>query len=609
MQYQKTFCNYLFLLLLILLQMLLSTSKGFCQTKLTIPNGFMNLSANSRAIEKDFKFTLDSGTNGATQNFTLDKTGVILHLVPAPKIKDSTTKLRIFSNDGKKIQTYDFIDGTVFALVDPQFTYSVFQEIVPDCSVINKALNLDPASTICPSLEMYKLYENIMISEDTSFKITLRVPSEFYSIPLSIPQNTQQLSSDDFSNIKASVAELGNSSISLNRSSVNIASLLNLGTLCFASKRKSAPKTEPVNCNFVNNNTGSIISYKNSFLNKDLLNQFNLVFSFVPGKFNALSHSYLFGYQEDVKSDNPPVEINASSPQKYFFENNTSDISINLGQISYVAKKNKKGTYVISTPITIDKVLNDSAVIIPLNKLDPLINLTFNNMTFEAVLSNISIASSETPASTYNISIGNNVVIQNLIELDDAANRLQTSSEEGLFVSSYLPEKLSNLTLNREYTFVEQFRAPSVDSETGKAIEVVNNKSRADLTFTKKISNIDLVGQANLYTALIERPTILLNNKSFTQQGSVSGFIAPPDLRPVIESGYRSTIEFNMTLNLANSETLKILYADLKTKDETPLTNFFSFSYLPFGIYDGVLKFDSDRIKFFQNAGIVKTED
>ena len=89
-------------------------------------------------------------------------------------------------------------------------------------------------------------------------------------------------------------------------------------------------------------------------------------------------------------------------------------------------------------------------------------------------------------------------------------------------------------------------------------------------------------------------------------QGNLSGFLLPPDFRPVIEDGYRAGITFTMTINLLNDETLKIIYTDLKTKDETPLTNFFSFSFLPFGEYDVDLGFDSDRVKLFQNEGVIK---
>jgi hypothetical protein len=104
----------------------------------------------------------------------------------------------------------------------------------------------------------------------------------------------------------------------------------------------------------------------------------------------------------------------------------------------------------------------------------------------------------------------------------------------------------------------------------------------------------------------VEKTTTLLNNALFNMQGSVSGFLLPPDFRPVLEGGYRAGVEFMMTINLTNNETLKIIYADLKTRDETPLTNFFNFSYLPLGIYDVKLGFDSDRTKLFQEGGVLK---
>ena len=49
-----------------------------------------------------------------------------------------------------------------------------------------------------------------------------------------------------------------------------------------------------------------------------------------------------------------------------------------------------------------------------------------------------------------------------------------------------------------------------------------------------------------------------------------------------------------------------MLHSDLKTKEETPLTNFFEFSFLPEGTYAVNLIFNGEREKLFQKAGIMK---
>ena len=111
---------------------------SYGQLELTTPTEFQSLSVNARALEKDFEFTADELSSKNVQNLSLDKTGVILHLVPSPKIKNDKTKLIVISTDGKEENLFTFKDGTLFALVDPEKTYSVIQEITPDCSLLVK---------------------------------------------------------------------------------------------------------------------------------------------------------------------------------------------------------------------------------------------------------------------------------------------------------------------------------------------------------------------------------------------------------------------------------------------------------------------------------------
>ena len=598
-------------ILFVLLVLFVFCKSSYCQTELTLPKEFQNLSVNSRALNKQFQFTLDSSTTGTSQNFVLDKTGFILHMVPSTKIKNENAKIKIFSSDGAEVQTYPFLDGTTFALVDPQKTYSIYEEIIPSCDDLIMVFGSDRASAVCPDTELFKLYENIMLDKDTSFKIGLKVPQEFYSTVLSLPEETKFFMPGDFSNINISLANAAISSVGVERSPINIASLLTLGRLCFVSKKKISGIPELTNCSLVNSNVSAVITFKNSFIDKDIsMITPNLLFSFISGRFNAFSHSYVFEFAEDIKSKNKIFEITGSSLDKYFFENNSSNFSLNLGQIPTVLKKNRKNIFTLTSPIELNKTLNDVSFSLPVNNTGAIFSLALNDMSFDVFLNNISLDASDDLLNVYNLSAGNNIVIKNLLEPDVpevVKQKLQTSAPDTLVISSYLPDKFSNLTLSRDYTFAEQNIAPSVDDK-GKPIQIINNKSRADIILSKDFSNIDLSNQTRPFELTVGKTSTLLNNKSFTMQGNLTGFLTPPDFRPVLENGYRANIEFTMSINLANTEVLKIIYIDLKTKDETPLTNFFSFSFLPFGKYDVNLEFDADRTKLFQSAGLVKSD-
>ena len=715
----------LFFIFFLLSAIFVLCEHSYCQTELTLPTEFQNLSTNARVLGKKFTFTLDSDTNGTSQSFVLDKTGFILHLVPSPKITNGGTKIRIFLSDGTEIQTYNFIDDTVFALVDSEKSYSIYEEIIPKCDDFVKAFEFDQSSVICPDSELLKLNENIMIDKDTSFRISLRKPEEFYSAVLTLPENTQLVK--NFTNINVSLGDIGDSEPGFKRAPVNIASLLAVGKLCIVSKKKTSSITELSSCSLVNKNVNSIITFKNSltatpskaiitlsgipagtnalvvevtfdnavlklggtsadngeivfsdadsirissdinlpstvkltvdltgvavgtspFLVKNILDMLgssgvaipgvmaavdissisvapsststysmdkdismgvlNVVFSLIPGRFNTLLHNYVFEFAEDIVSTDSPVEINSISPEKYFFKNNKSGFNINLGQISTVAKKNRKNIFSLTNPIELNRTLNNASFAVPLNNLDASLTLSLNKTNLNIFLNNVSLMGNENPLNAFNLSTNNNIVIKNLLDSPQKKDkqRFQITPSSSLIISSYLSDKLSNLTISRNYTFVEQIVAPSVDDK-GKPIEVVNNKSKADLILLKNLSAIDLSRQISSFLLPIEKTTTLLNNASFTMQGNVSGFLLPPDFRPVLEDGYRAGVEFTMTINLTNNETLKIIYADLKTKDETPLTNFFNFSYLPLGIYDVDLKFDSDRMKLFQKGGVLK---
>ena len=55
-----------------------------------------------------------------------------------------------------------------------------------------------------------------------------------------------------------------------------------------------------------------------------------------------------------------------------------------------------------------------------------------------------------------------------------------------------------------------------------------------------------------------------------------------------------------------NQNTINLDYKDIKTKDETTLTNFFKFLFVPEGEYKTTIKFDSNREDLFIMAGLIK---
>ena len=586
---------------------------AYCQTQETLPTEFQNLSINAKALEKNLELTVDKDTGQTAQSFVLDKTGVILHLKPTPHIKDNSIKINLISEEGKEVKLFNFIDGTVFALVSPEKTYSIVQEIIPSCDALAKQFNLDKSMIICPDTESFKIYEKIMINTDTSFKISLRTPSEFYSATLVIPENTDEVDSS-FKSVKIINPENDTETVTeeTSNTSINAASLLTLGELCFSSSVKSSKNNKISECSFKNKNTQSIIAFKKDFKDKIILTPQNtnttLIFSYLPNLFPRLRHDYLFSFKEDFNTQNPSTEINRKSPKKLFLESFTSKINLNLGQISALKTKIKKNIFSLTSTIELNKTLSLFSFNLPVNNLEPIIN-PFTDLNIDSVLTNLTINGKQINSTDlFNISIFNNVIVKNLAEpetKESSMTRLQIPIEENIRVSTYLPSNNYDITASSTYTSVEQKIAPSVD-EKGNSTEVVNNKSKSELVLSKIFNNINLSDPALPVTLNTEKASKLLGNKLFKNQFSLSGFLIPPDFRPILEDGYRANIDFSMTINIEDENILNLFYTDLKTKEETPLTNFFEFSFLPEGTYAVNLIFNGEREKLFQKAGIMK---
>ena len=584
--------------LLFCLLFLYSILPAQAQTQQPIPQEFLNLSINQRALEKTIDLTVDKDTSPVTQNISLDKTGYILHLQTSPKIKNNTTKIRVFSTNGEEIITYKFIDGTIFGLVEPDKTYAIIQEIQPDCNSLITTFALDPLTTACPDKEAFKLFDNIMLTGDTSYMFMLRTPSEFYTIQLMLPDRTQEQEDSNFKNIEI------NNTIETKDPFTNIANLLNQGNICLLGSTKSKTKFTASKCTFESKNVQSILIFHNNFKEKTLNSgTVSLIFSFLPNIFSNFNHEVLFEIGESVKSQNVEPEITNSSPKKLFLENYSSNFSFNLGRISTAKTRIKKNTFKLNNDFKLDKQLNRTVIKIPFPEAEAIIN-PFTDKTIDSILTNLSINSKEKNSpNLFNISIDNNITLKNSQELEA---KLQSLPENGfLNISSYLPAGIYDLTLNRQFSFIEENIAPTVD-EKGKPKDIINNKSKLNLILEKAFNDIDLNNPGSPLTLEIDNPSQLLENKSFTNQLELSGFLIPPDFRPVVEEGYRATIELFMSIKLSDKDSVNIAYSDLKTNDEVPFTNFFKFSFLPLGIYQANIKYDADRQKTFEMAGIVK---
>ena len=597
-----------FIFLLLALNFFLSTSKVYSQAKLEIPSQFSNASTNSKALSKTIDFELSKDTNGSSQNFILDKTGVFLHLVPSPKIKEnSTSNLKVFSEDGEEVKLYKFIDGTFFSLVDPEKSYSIVQELKIDCKSLTGLLSLDETKTICPTKELFKLYEGIKISSDTSFKINLTTPSEFYLLKATSPQDISLVEKDKFTLFNIATED----KIEEDSGLVNISNLLLDGEVCIVGYKPAGKNSKPSKCTFTSKNTNSVLSFKDSFIDKPISGKsFDIVFSYPPRKFNLFSYGFLFNLDEEIKSSNAPIEI--TDPNKgFFFENNTSSLSLNLGDVSKKIKKVKKNLFNLEDGFQINKDLNRFVFSVPTDNLNPIITFEGKN-TFNAVLDKLSfVGKNISQTSTFNATTKNNIIIKDLVDEPDNKKSTQTKAQissnlSPLFATIFLPEEIFNSTFSRTYTYVEKSIGPSVD-EKGKAIEVINNKSLAELTISKDYPSLD----TKLKTLFLsfKRPSLLLSDKSFATAGSLTGFLVAPDLRPVLEDNYRETINFSTQIKL-EEEIINASYSDLQTKDETKLTDFFNFLYMPFGKYKVTIKFDKDRDKLFGTYGlIVKPKD
>lgn len=612
-QATRTYFVYRITYLVPFIVFLFTINPAFTQTQLPLPQEFQNISINAKALETTFDLNIDKNSSSTSQNFNLDNVGVILHLKPSPKIKDENIKIKIISNEGEEINVFNFIDNTLFALLDPQKSYSIIQEIKPDCINLADTFSIFKETALCPDVYQFKLKDNIAFPIDTSIKLRLKNPSEFYKLSFTLDENTNFFNNEDFKFIEVKTSE-ETPQITSNEST-NIRNLLKLGKLCIVSSSKNAKSKIKINsCGF---GTGieSIIVFENDFKEKLTASQNqSFIFPFLGKIFANLRHDLIFELSEVQEKENNPTEINDKSEKQHFLESSITNFDLKAQTIDPSSTRIKKNIFNLNNPLELNKELKKVLIKLPLEELEAIINL-FEKDNAQAVLSSLDIIANEKNSNyLFKTVIKNNIVVKNLLDPQDD-NRAETTRKlqqniinPEVQILTYLPSSESNITLNKNYIFVEQTTAPSGD-EKGKPIEIVNNKSKLDLIFLKRFENLNLTNQENSLTLNTEKSSKILENKNFSNPLSLSGFLVPPDQRPVLEDNYRATLELSMTINLTSNESVDIIYLDLMTKDETPLVNFFSFSFLPQGLYKAKVSFDGDREKLFKSAGVIKTQN
>ncbi|MBI3590195.1 MAG: hypothetical protein HY094_02315 [Candidatus Melainabacteria bacterium] len=697
-------------LIITIVFILLTGITATSQIQLPIPQEFQSLSINSRALEKNVSFTLDSDSSKVTQNLSLDKTGVILHLQPSPKIKDDNTKIRVFATDGTEIETFTFRDNTIFSLVDPEKSYSIIQEVMPFCDDAITAFNLDQSQAFCPDSVAFKIYNNIMINTDTSFKVSLKKLSELYSVAISTPNDIQQLDNTfNFAEIKINTPSSSDSLVTEtiseppNSENITVANLLMLGEFCIVSTTKTKNNIKASDCSFTNNNVQAVIRFNHAFKNNVrclssssgslsestssssgtisiseenielpvclsgniscsqgdpkcedeligiptckreipgcntsfaffpnnssvLPSNINLLFFYPANIFTKLNHEYLFKLETSLTSKSSPTEINNDSSKKLFLDSYNLRTNLNLGSLSTRRSPIKKNTFKLTDSIELNNTFSKTTL--STSSIESAIS-PFTNKTNSSTLSSINIAANQNNLpNTFSISSKNNIIIKDLadptptptsqtmvvskpresISLNETIQSSQTTPQDLniLEITSYIPVGKYNIEFSRTYTFVEKNIAPTVD-DSGTSKEIVNNKSKVDFILRKKTNDISISEVSQTFPLNTGDFSQFFDNKLIKDQLSLSGFLIPPDFRPVLEEGYRATVELSMIIDFKDGNIIKITCSDLKTKDEPPLTNFFKFSSIPVGLYDANIRFDASRKDLFNKAGILKT--
>ena len=600
---------------------------GHCQTLQSLPVEFQFLSTNSRALEKTTNLTIDKFTKQSTQNLPLDKTGVILHISTTPKIKDNNIKIRVFSSEGEEVQLFPFKeDLSFFTLINPEKNYSISEEIKINCNELNSNFTGVSGKFVCPDSELFKIADNIMLLNDTSFKIMLISPSEFYLLPLQLTNPDPSQSNTNLIQILKEDTQNTTNDLPVSSALQNV---LEKSTLCLTGSVQNLPSQLLLDCNIINEDIKSQIVYKDNLknINTSDTNNVNLVFSSLTGFFTSLKNTATVAIEEVFESTDAPEEISKDSEiPEVKFNNYNLNLKLNLGGVKKGKTRIKKDIFSIKTPLDLTKILSKVTFSIPTESIENFIN-PFSEAESKSPLISITInGRNKSNSNTFTIQANNNIVLKSLIEATPTPTPTPStqamaliSQESNTFfqavdtnpniqIISYLPADSYNINVGRNYSFIEENIAPSVN-EKGKAIEIINNKSKDDFSFNTSIDkDITENTKENIFLTFNKASDIIKKENSFTKPFLFSGFLIPPDFRPVVEEGYRATISIERIFNIPQDDqnTINLNYKDIKTKDETTLTNFFKFLFVPEGEYKTRIKFDSNREDLFIMAGLIK---
>lgn len=597
---KKRSSNKLFIVCLLVIVSTFSVKETCSQTISDVPQEFKFASVNSKATEKDFEFTVDENSSSMVQNFVLDKTGFFLHIIPKPKLKDKNIQVKIIDEEGSEIEIFPFKDSSLFALLNPEKTYSIVKEIVPNCQELSSSFELEETSAICPDKVLVRVLPAIMIAEDTSINLNHEIPLQLFASKITFPQ---ELVEDTFQIVKIKNQE---ESIDIPET-INIANLTNFANLCIKSRTKTRTKL-PNTCLLDHPSVNTIVFFNNSFKNiKNADSNLSLIFPLPKGEIRTLEQDILLEINQTVNPKDEATQINKSIKNSLFLEGFNITLNENIGKLNKQKTKFAKNIFNLNAPLEISKSLNKTTLSLPLDSLEGTINLG-EDISPQPVLTKLQLQGlKDNLQELFLLTFPNNIILQNEEEENEnISQKLAFQTNENFEFDVYLPADIFNLILNRTYSLIEQNTAPSVN-ELGESIEVVNDKSRLDINFKKQFNAIDTTNSTSPISLKIKAPSKILEDKPiFNNLFLISGFLIPPDFRPVVEDNYRATILFSTFLPLTKEETLDINYSELKTKDEVKLTNFFKFSFLPQGIYNAKITFDGSREAIFKSTGILK---
>lgn len=582
-------------LVILLLLCFVIKHNALALTEVTLPEEFQSLSINSKALSKKFEFTVDETTIATAQNFALDKTSVILHLQPIPKLKNEDTRIKLINNDFENITLYPFKGDTFFAVADPDKSYTIIEENIINCNELINTFGTDSKNTICPESISFILANNISITEDKSFRLNTNHETQLFLL-MAILDNATPNISDDFKilsiNDSSNLPEL-----------INLSSALNIGNLCIKSTRHSKKNIES-NCTFDNKKVQAIIKFKNNFKDLDLSNNentINITFPFPKRLFNNLDHKLILEIKEDFSAKTLAKEINGDSLDQFLFEGYNITLNSYLNNIPKSTTKINKNTFNLNESVNLNQTRKKITLNFLKDDIEAIIK-PFIDQNESSTLTSLNISGKNNNLTNIlNISLPNNIKLKNSEEPDDQLlNRFQTTARSNLEITTYLPSDVYNINIERIYSAIEQNIAPSVNDE-GESIEIVNDKAKVDLTFNKIFSSLELPDTSTGITSLtLKKASKLIEKENdFNNQLTISGFLIPPDFRPLVEPDYRATISLSRTFPVSEDESFSINYSELKTKEEVTFTNFFKFLFLPSGLYNAILEFNGNREELF----------